>query len=221
MSLSVIIVAAGSSVRMGFDKLAAPLAGRPVLQRSLDTFLAHPAVREVIVACPADRFAMLATAAAAIPVRRVDGGRERHHSVANALAALAPGSTYVAVHDGARPLLHPADLDRCLEAAMAAGAAALARRVTETLKRSDSDNFCTAAVSRENLWFMETPQVFAVPLLREAYAAVLGRNLTATDEVSAIQAIQRPVRFIESLHPNPKITRPADLPLAEAILANR
>lgn len=221
MSLSVIIVAAGSSVRMGFDKLAAPLAGRPVLQRTLDVFLNDPEVCEIIVVCPPQRFATLETGHAGISVRRADGGPERQHSVANGLAALAARIRYVAIHDGARPLLDPEELGRCLLAAVADGAAALARRVTETLKRSDAASLCTDSVSREHLWLMETPQVFAVPLIREAYAAVLARGVTVTDEVSAVQALQRPVRFIESLHPNPKITRPADISLAEAILAKR
>ncbi|NJM37656.1 MAG: hypothetical protein HC845_07260 [Akkermansiaceae bacterium] len=115
-------------------------------------------------------------------------------------------------------MISPADIDRCVTAAGEYGAAALARRVTETMKRSDSADFSAAAISRENLWFMETPQVFRISQLREAYSAVAGRNLTVTDEVSALEAIHAPVKLIESLHPNLKITTPADLALAEAIL---
>lgn len=219
MRLSVIIVAAGSSVRMGFDKLAAPLAGKPVLDHSLGLFAGFPGVEEIVVVCPPGRFDGLDIPDQGVPVRRADGGADRHHSVANGLAALAPDATHVAVHDGARPLLHAEDFARCVEAAAACGAAALARRVAETLKRSNDSGLCTGSVSRENLWLMETPQVFAVPLLREAYATVFARGLTVTDEVSAIQETGHPVRFVESLYPNPKITRPADLALAEAVLA--
>jgi 2-C-methyl-D-erythritol 4-phosphate cytidylyltransferase len=241
MHLSVIIVAAGSSVRMGFDKLAAPLAGKPVLQHALEAFqgvpasglrpganetppapaAGHPSLvpSEIILVCSAERFGLLDLSASPIPIRRAEGGADRHHSVASGLAALSPAATHVAVHDGARPLLHPEDFARCVTAAVACGAAALARRVAETLKRSDDAGFCTGSVSRENLWLMETPQISAAPLLREAYAAVLACGLTVTDEVSAIQETGHAVRFVESLHPNPKITRPADLALAEAILA--
>lgn len=206
---------------MGFDKLAAPLAGKPVLQHSLAAFLALPATRELVVVCPPERFAWLDTSRAAIPVRRADGGADRQHSVAHGLAALAADAELVAVHDGARPLLHPEDLARCLEAAAACHAAALARPVTETLKRSDEHGYCTAAVAREHLWLMETPQVFAASLLRQAYAAIPADAAPVTDEVTAVQATGHRVRFIESLHPNPKITRPADLALAAAILAVR
>lgn len=221
MYLSVIIVAAGSSTRMGFDKLAAPLAGTCVLRRSLDRFLTCQAVAEIVVVCPPERWAMLSPGRQSIPVRRADGGSSRQESVANGLAAVDPAATHVAVHDGARPLLHPDDLDRCLQAAVAHRAAALARRVTETLKRSDEAGICTGSVPRENLWLMETPQVFEAGLLREAFAAVAARGLTVTDEVSAIQVLgQPPVRLVESAHPNPKITRPADLALAAALLAD-
>ncbi len=220
MSVSAIIVAAGSSTRMGFDKLAAPLAGIPVLQRTLAAFLSAERIDEIIVVCPPERWALLETAAAAKPIRRVDGGATRQESVANGLAAISPTAEMVAVHDGARPLIHPDDIDRCVHAAIEQAAVALARRVTETLKRADAADFCVASVSRENLWLMETPQVFGTALLRQAYAEVAARQLTVTDEVSAVQAIGTPVQFIESTHPNPKITCPADLTLAAALLTH-
>jgi 2-C-methyl-D-erythritol 4-phosphate cytidylyltransferase len=253
MPVSAIIVAAGSSTRMGFDKLAVPLAGIPVLQRTLAAFLAATMIDEIIVVCPPERWRLLgqvptttatpggpepcivadgggqnarATGGtgilpAAKPIRRVDGGASRQDSVANGLAALSPGTTLVAVHDGARPLIHPADIDRCVHAAATHAAIALARRVTETLKRADPADFCVASVSREHLWLMETPQVFGTALLQTAYAELAARQLTVTDEVSALQAIGARVKFIESTHPNPKITCPADLALAAAILTNR
>ena len=220
MPVSAIIVAAGSSTRMGFDKLAAPLAGIPVLQRTLAAFLTATTIDKIIVVCPLERWELLDTTAAK-PVRRVDGGATRQDSVANGLAALSPDTTLVAVHDGARPLIHPADIDRCVQAAATHAAVALARRVTETLKRADPADFCVASVSREHLWLMETPQVFGTALLQTAYDELAARQLTVTDEVSALQAIGARVKFIESTHPNPKITCPADLALAAAILTNR
>ncbi|KAB2641475.1 MAG: 2-C-methyl-D-erythritol 4-phosphate cytidylyltransferase [Verrucomicrobia bacterium] len=222
MNTSAIIVAAGRSQRMGFDKLAAPLAGVPVLRRTLDAFLASECIAAIIVVCSAERWESLENAdtrSFTKPLTRVDGGATRQDSVANGLAALAVGTQWVAVHDGARPLISPEDITRCVAAAGEFGAASLARRVTETLKRADAGDFCAEAVAREQLWFMETPQVFELGLLREAYAAVRARQLEVTDEVSAAQAIGKRVKFIEATHPNLKITRPADLALASAILA--
>jgi 2-C-methyl-D-erythritol 4-phosphate cytidylyltransferase len=141
--------------------------------------------------------------------------------VANGLAAIPAGTLLVAIHDAARPLVHPDDIGRCVAAAHECGAATLARRLVETVKRSDALDFCLESVSREHLWAMETPQVFAVEPLREACAAVASHNLTVTDEVSAAQAIGLRIKFIESRHPNLKITNPADLALAEALLTCR
>lgn len=215
---SAIIVAAGSSRRMGFDKLAAPLAGVPVLRRTLDAFLATERIDSIVVVCPEERWTLLSPHIFGKPVIRTDGGTDRQDSVAKGLAALPENTALVAVHDGARPLVAPSDITRCIDAAATHGAATLARRVTETLKRSDTGDFSAAPVSRENLWFMETPQIFSVALLRDAYAEVIRGNLTVTDEVSAMEASGISVKFVESSHPNLKITTPADLTLAEALL---
>ncbi|MEY4244602.1 MAG: 2-C-methyl-D-erythritol 4-phosphate cytidylyltransferase [Verrucomicrobiota bacterium] len=211
-----ILVAAGSSRRMGFDKLAASIAGIPVMQRSLNAFLAAQSISEIIVVCPLERWNLLTLTPFHKPVTRVDGGADRQDSVAAGLAHIS--SQFVAVHDAARPLILPEEIDRCVAAAFTHNAATLARRVTETLKRSDAADFNSEAISRENLWFMETPQVFKISLLLDAYAAVKTRGLSITDEVSAMESIGTRVKFIESQHPNLKITTPADLALAEALL---
>jgi 2-C-methyl-D-erythritol 4-phosphate cytidylyltransferase len=215
---SAILVAAGSSRRMGFDKLAAELAGVPVLRRTLDAFLAAGSISEVVVVCPEERWTLLGGEDFSKPVRRVDGGENRQDSVVAGLGALALGANFVAVHDGARPLVSPDDIDRCVAEAQENRAAALARRVTETLKRSDSLDFSTEGVSRDHLWFMETPQVFEIPLLVDSYTDVAARGLTVTDEVSVMEAVGVRVKLVESTRPNLKITTPADLALAEAIL---
>jgi 2-C-methyl-D-erythritol 4-phosphate cytidylyltransferase len=202
---------------MGFDKLAADLAGVPVLRRTLAAFLTAPSISEVIVVCPVERWELLGGNFTK-PVKRVDGGETRQDSVMAGLAALSLGSSFVAIHDGARPLVSPADIDRCVTAAVQDGAAALARRVTETLKRADLLDFSTEGISREQLWFMETPQVFEIPSLLAAYAEVTASGATVTDEVSVMEAVGIRVKLLESTQPNFKITTAADLALAEALL---
>jgi 2-C-methyl-D-erythritol 4-phosphate cytidylyltransferase len=214
-SCTAVIVAAGSSSRMGFDKLAAPLGGRPVLRRTFEAFLAADSIHSIVVACPPDLWNLLEHGDFTKPVVRVDGGATRQASVAAGIAAA--GGLLIAVHDGARPLVSPEDIDRTVAAAAVCGAAALARRVTETLKRSDANDRCLAAVDRENLWFMETPQVFRRELLEQAFRAVAESGAEVTDEVSAMELIGVATRFIPSLRPNLKITTPADLALAEAL----
>lgn len=216
-----IIVAAGSSRRMGMDKLTWPLGGIPVLLRTIRTFLQCPSILQIVVVCPEERWLEINPSGFGDNILRVDGGENRQDSVANGLAAIQADLPLVAVHDAARPLVSPDDIERCLSAAATHGAASLAHRVTDTLKRSNAGDFCCESVDRENLWAMETPQAFHTPLLHAAYAEVSARGLVVTDEVSAVQATGVATKLVESLHPNIKITTPADLSLATSLLENR
>lgn len=211
MKCSAIIVAAGSSRRMGFDKLAAPVDGKPVLARTLEVFLACDAIHEIILVAPPERMELLDETTFTKPVRRVDGGPERHLSVANGLAAVSPDSELIAIHDAARPLVSQNDILATIAAAREHEAASLARRVTETLKRSDESDFTLEPVSRENLWFIETPQIFQADLIRSAYRKIIAANLPVTDETSALEHIGIRTKLVPSTSPNPKITTPADL----------
>ena len=217
-----VIVAAGSSRRAGFDKLAALLDGVPVLRRSVDAFVAAGAAA-VVVVCPESRWKEtgLATAAFPVPVSRVDGGAERQDSVASGMAALPAGTRMVAVHDGARPLITPAGIQTCLAAAEKTGAATCAHPVVDTLKRADAEG-CSLPekVSRENLWGMETPQIFRLALLQEAYEYVKSQKLVVTDEVSAVEALGVSTQLVQG-GANLKITLPGDLELAELIWKHR
>lgn len=217
-----VIVAAGSSRRAGFDKLAAPLAGVPVLRRSVDAFVAAGAAA-VVVVCPESRWLEtgLATAEFPVPVTRVDGGAERQDSVSAGLAALPADTRMVAVHDGARPLITPAGIRACLAAAEENGAATCAHPVVDTLKRADAaGKSLPERVSRENLWGMETPQIFRLSLLRKAYEHVAEHSLVVTDEVSAVESLGVPTQLVQG-GANLKITLPGDLELAELIWKNR
>lgn len=217
-----VIVAAGSSRRAGFDKLAALLDGVPVLRRSVDAFVSAGAA-VVVVVCPPSRWEEtgLASAAFPIPVLRVDGGAERQDSVAAGLAALPEGTRMVAVHDGARPLVTPAGIRTCLSAAEETGAAACAHPVVDTLKRADARGYSLPeSVSREHLWGMETPQIFNLALLQRAYAHVAEQGLVVTDEVSAVESVGVPTRLVQ-VGANLKITLPGDLELAELIWKHR
>lgn len=215
---SAIIVAAGNSRRLGHDKLIWTLNGLTVLRRSINAFLDAKNINSIVVVCPPDRWNQIDHENFTKPVIRVDGGEERQDSVAAGLAALPANTEFVAVHDGARPLVSSNDIDRCVEAARTLGAATLARRATETMKRSDDNDFNNEPVDRHNLWFMETPQVFRTDLLRDASNAIARDGVTATDEVSAVEQLGTKVKFVESHSPNLKITTPADLALAEAMV---
>ncbi|MEP2775720.1 MAG: 2-C-methyl-D-erythritol 4-phosphate cytidylyltransferase [Luteolibacter sp.] len=210
MNCTAILVAAGSSRRMGFDKLAAPFNGIPVLARTVAAFMECPEISEIILVSPPERMELLDEKTFTKPLTRIDGGGERHLSVAAGLAAVSPDAELIAIHDAARPLVSQADILATIAAAREHGAASLARRVTETLKRSDESDFTDSAVARENLWFIETPQIFETDLIQHAYRHVLENNLPVTDETSALETIGVKTKLIPSTSPNPKITTPAD-----------
>jgi len=207
---------------MGFDKLAADLAGKPVLARSMMAFDDCEEIGEIVVVTSpekigpvkqlADRFAISKLASV------IEGGAVRYLSVWRGMQVVSSGAAIIAVHDGARPLVTPAAISAAISAAAEHGAAALAHRVTDTLKRADAEQRVTGSVSREDMWGMETPQVFAAGLLRRAYERVLESGELVTDEVSAVQALGEPVYLVETPEPNPKITFAGDIALAEAIL---
>lgn len=221
--VSAIIVAAGSSRRMGFDKLLAPLAGTPVLLRTLKAFQACDAVDEIIVVAVGDVAGTLEAWRPDLSKLKcvVAGGAERHLSVWKGLNAVSPSAEIVAVHDGGRPLITGAQIAKCIAGVRESGAVACARRVTETLKRTDESGCITESIDRVGAWIMETPQVFRRELLVSAYEKVLRENLLVTDEVSAVQALGSRVHVIENTEPNLKVTFPADLALAEKLLSGR
>lgn len=212
---AVIIVASGSSRRMDSDKLLLNLNDKVVLQHSLDAFQHRDDVTQVIVVTPLDRWKKLKTTD---KVQRVDGGKERHFSVNQGIQSLTSDITHVAVHDGARPLISSKQIDNVFAASVIHHAATSARKITDTVKRSSDDDYTASDVERENLWSMETPQVFKRGLLEKAYALILSNKLIVTDEVSALQHINQPTKLIHNRTPNPKITLPGDLEIASLLL---
>jgi 2-C-methyl-D-erythritol 4-phosphate cytidylyltransferase len=223
--LSAIIVAAGSSERMGFDKLLALLGDKPVLAHTILSFEATASVDEIILVARAERvdeFEELVRQNRFQKIRHViPGGMQRQDSVRAGLDRLSPSATFVAVHDAARPLVTPTQIEDVYELARARGAAALAEPITNTLKRADENGVVTGGVPRENLYAMQTPQIFARDLLDRAYAAVGADGLSITDEVSAVEHVGENVVLLPNEEWNIKITYPRDLLLAQAVLARR
>jgi len=223
--LSAIIVAAGSSQRMGFDKLFAVLGDKPVVAHALDAFERAECVDEIILVGRDDRLVELQEVvrrAEGKKVRHVvSGGLHRQDSVRAGLNLLGPDVRYVAVHDAARPLITPGQIGRVFAECRVHGAAALAEPVTDTLKRADQERFVCGGVERAGLYAMQTPQVFSRDLLVEAYNAVAAKKLSITDEVSGVEHLGRKVLLVPSDEFNLKITYPRDLLLAHAFLNRR
>ena len=210
---------------MGFDKLLALLGDKPVLFHTIDAFERTESVREIILVARVERVAEFQELVRQSDFKKVcrvvTGGEHRQDSVRAGLSSLSDGASYVAVHDAARPLVLSEQIERVLAVAREHGAAALAEPVTDTLKRADENRLVTGGVSREGLYAMQTPQIFTRELLDRAYANVAQRNLSVTDEVSAVEHLGAKVVLVPNDKWNVKITYPRDLFLAQAALARR
>jgi 2-C-methyl-D-erythritol 4-phosphate cytidylyltransferase len=224
--VSAIIVAAGSSRRMGFDKLFAPLAGHPVLWHSLKAFAATREVDEIIVVAREDRMGEIEKLIAESRLDKVSkviaGGEERHLSVWNGLKSVqSRESEFIAIHDGARPLTTPKLIAACLKMAVQHGAACCASPIPDTVKRATVEQMVQESVERSGLWAMQTPQIFSSSLILQAYAQIIARHEMVTDEVSAVQKLGKKIALLKNEDWNFKITFPHDIELAEHVLALR
>ena len=222
--VSIVIVAAGSGSRMGQgDKLFLDIAGLPLVGytwRRCDLF---PDADEIILVTRDDVKPLFEELAERIDARKpwqlVTGGAERQDSVWNGVNATAAGSEIVAIQDGARPCTPLAATQLAVATAREMGAAVLAGRLADTLKRGDGEGQIVGTVDRKNLWAVQTPQVFRREIILAALAKVRDEGLSITDDTAACEALGQAVKLIECDQPNPKATTPADLPYIESLLA--
>lgn len=210
---------------MGFDKLLATLNGRPLLAHSIAAFERTASVTGIILVGRAERLSAYEEIVTSERYKKVTavigGGARRQDSVRCGLEELKLEAEFVAVHDAARPLVHPELIEQIFQLARSHGGAASAAPVVDTLKRVDRDHFVTGGVERAGLFAVQTPQIFRRELLEKACRAVFAAGMEVTDEISAIEHAGGRVALLPNEAPNFKITYPADLPLAEFLLRQR
>lgn len=214
-----VIPAAGVGARMAADrpKQYLEVAGRCILEHTLDCFLDHPGLLGVMVCLAVDDPYWPNLALACDPrIRRADGGRERADSVLAGLRALqlagAAEDDWVLVHDAARPNLARSDLDRLLDTlATDPVGGLLAVPARDTLKRADAAGRVAQTVDRAVIWQAYTPQMFRLGDLRQALDAALAAGVPITDEASALEWVGKAPRLVEGRADNLKVTRPEDL----------
>jgi 2-C-methyl-D-erythritol 4-phosphate cytidylyltransferase/2-C-methyl-D-erythritol 2,4-cyclodiphosphate synthase len=222
-----IIAAGGAGLRMGTGtpKQFSELLGVPVLIHTIRAFRKVPAITAIIVVVPAAHRdhtqALLAQYQLSDHCTVVSGGKLRQDSVRIGLTQVAADSPLVAVHDGARPLIAPADIQRCLEAASQHGAAIMGVPVKDTLKDVAKDASIRHTVERQSLWQAQTPQIIRTDLLKAAFAKAEQDGFVGTDEASLLEHGGWPVMMVAGSETNLKITRPDDLPMAEGILMQK
>lgn len=213
---SAVIVAGGSGSRMGRPKQMLPLGAKPVLVRTVEAFLQTPEIKEIMVVTPPENRAELQKRFPGIVF--ADPGKTRLLSVKNGFLKTSAASQLVAVHDGARPLVEPAHISACLQAARQYGAAVLAVPVKDTVKVCEG-GFVQNTLDRAVLWAAQTPQCYRRPVLAEALEK-FGQEEGATDESQLVEKLGIKVRVVPSSYKNNKITTPEDLIFAEALLEN-
>ena len=225
MKYGVIIPAAGFGSRMGTDipKQFLELAGESILIRTLRVFLDHPAIDSVVVALPVEHlesgkkqiFDTFSTDQQQLIV--TCGGDTRQQSVYNGLTALPASIKGVLVHDGARPMLAAAVIDRCIAGIQEHGAVIAAVPVKDTLKEVDGTRVLRT-VDRARLWQAQTPQAMQRQLLEQAYRHADDTRFSGTDEASLLEHAGITVAVVEGSEQNIKITRPEDLAIASGLL---
>lgn len=206
------------------DKLFLEIAGKPVVVHTWQTFAAAACIEEIILVVRDGMQPAFEDLAKQFDLKRnfrlVIGGKERQDSVWNGLEAVGAGAEIVAIQDAARPCTTEKLIAATIEAALETGAAVAAQPVTDTIKESADGTTVSRTPDRSKLWAVQTPQTFRLEVIRRALAEVRKRNLLVTDDTAACELIGQPVRLVASAEPNPKVTRPEDLPYLEVLLRN-
>lgn len=215
-----VIVAAGTASRMGgIDKVMAPLGGEPMIVRTVRAFQNCGAIAEIVVVTREDLILSITSLCRGMDKVKavVAGGASRQESVARGLGALSGQMKLAAVHDGARPLVSDAVIDRTVRAAHSYGAAAPAVPVKDTVKVVKG-GLVMATPDRNALRAVQTPQVFDFDLLRGALEKAEKDKAAVTDDCSAVERLGMKVKIVEGEERNLKITTPLDLKIAALLL---
>jgi len=226
MKVTAIIVAAGEGLRIGgkVPKPFLPLCGRAVVLRTLDRFFSTRSVGKIILVIAASersRCERMLRADAALGQRPwvlQSGGATRQESVKAGLEELDADTDVVVIHDGARPFVSAALIDRCVESAKQDGAVAVGLPARDTIKTVSDDRWVLSTPDRTALWEIQTPQAFRRELIVQAHDWARREGVAATDDAMLVERMGKPVKIIEGETTNLKITLPDDLWLAEAMI---
>jgi 2-C-methyl-D-erythritol 4-phosphate cytidylyltransferase len=223
MKVTVIIAAAGAGRRMKADrpKQLLVLNDTPILVYTIRKFDRCRLVDRIVVAAPRESVEevrkLVSAAGFSKAISVVQGGARRQDSVATAMQHMDPDTTIVAVHDAVRPFVSVEEIEAAIHEAEKSGAALLAIPIVDTVKQIRKDRI-ESTLTRDNLILAQTPQVFRVELLREAFERAKKDEYYGTDESSLVERMDHPVAIIRGSERNIKITRPGDLALARFYL---
>ena len=222
--MHLLIPAAGSGSRMkaGKNKLLIQLEGESLIYWTLKSIFSANLVSWVgIIGQPNDKEELLASIKDFAPkIKWINGGKTRQESVFNGLNSLPPKAEKVLIHDGARCLINPELINKCVLELEDNDAVILATKVTDTIKIVDNDGFIQETPNRKYLWAAQTPQAFLVDNLKAAHKMAIEKNWIVTDDASLFEKLNWKVKIIEGNYSNIKVTSPIDLQIAKLFLKN-
>lgn len=219
---SAVVVAAGSSVRMGSDKLLLPLDGVPVIVHTLQAVSAAPSVGEIILVAREDLMVPMSQLCKDFGLTKVTkvirGGEDRVQSARLGTLEVNRDAQMIAIHDGARPFVSIEVIEDAIAQALKTGAAAPAVPVKDTIKEV-YDGLVERTLDRDALFAVQTPQVFEASLIRAALQKALDENAAITDDCAAVERLGMKVVLTRGDERNIKLTTPTDLAIAEELLS--
>lgn len=218
MSVSVVLLAGGTGSRMQMTtpKQFLPLRNKPILSHSLEVFLHHPDVCEVIVVANEVYRSLFS----AYNPLHAEPGERRQDSLYNGLQKVSKKAKWVCVHDAARPFITHALLDTLFAEGKKVGAATLGVPIKWTIKEATTEGAILKTLNREHIYEIQTPQFLEKTLLEKGFAHANQHAITVTDDVSFAELLGHPVQLVQGSYRNIKITTPDDLYLAECIITN-
>ena len=222
---SVVVVAAGSSERMGGDKMLMTLGAKPVIIRTLMAFQKSPMVDDIVVVTKREKITAIADMIKLYDITKVtqviSGGATRVESSLAGVSAVRRGAKLIAIHDGARPLVSQELIERVVKEANEHISAVPVLPSTDTLKQVDSRGVIVEGVDRASVFRVQTPQVFDADIIKGALTKAVEKRPPITDDCSAVDMMGFSTYTVEGDAGNIKLTLPEDMVLAEAILKSR
>lgn len=222
---SVVIVAAGSSQRMGKDKILMPINGKPVIAYTLEAFQKSELIDEIVIVTRLDNLAVIADICNEYGITKISkvicGGKSRAESAYAGVFSVSENSTLIAIHDGARPFVTGNVIERAVSAAEENGAATPAVSAFDTVRLLNKKGVVTATPDRDLVALIQTPQVFHADIIKNALAKAIEKKLPITDDCSAVEAMGAKVCVVEGDRDNIKLTTARDIYIAERIIEER
>lgn len=221
-----LVVAAGRGTRMGSleGKQFLSLSGRPLLSYTLQAFDKASVIDKVVVVINSAEIKHCRQMIKSYHISKVDqlvaGGKERQDSVYNGLQKIKISRGEIVVHDGARPLVTPSLIEKAVKACRPGLGVVVAVPVVDTIKAA-GDGEVARTLNREQLWAIQTPQVFPSEMLLKAHQQAKRDGFYGTDDAVLVERLGFRVRIVKGSYENIKVTTPLDLTIAEAILAKR